>query len=112
MRRLLLILLRLVSIVGVAEVVRESRLPENQGIEARKRAVSAITADSVREDRSDWNKPRPERTPHPTYWPAVVGLGVMFFTWGIISNLLVLMLGVLVLLVGFTGWIGDLLSEG
>jgi len=61
--------------------------------------------------REGWSRPAPEKLPHPTYWPMIFGLGIAFFMWGLISNLFVLGTGFTLLVIGFTGWIADLLTE-
>ncbi|HJT86500.1 MAG TPA: hypothetical protein VJ732_01565 [Bryobacteraceae bacterium] len=58
-----------------------------------------------------WHRPEPERLPHPTYWPAVLALGVVLLVWGPITTLAVSAVGGAVIVVGLTGWLGDLLHE-
>lgn len=59
----------------------------------------------------DWEKARPERLPHPTYWPFFLALGLMFIGWGLISTWVILLAGVLVFIVAIIGWINLLRYE-
>ena len=47
--------------------------------------------------------------PAPTYWPAVLALGVTLIGMGIVTGLVLSAVGVVILVVGLIGWIGDLL---
>lgn len=62
--------------------------------------------------RPGWNKPKPEKTPAPTYWPFIFALGIMFLAWGIIANIFIVGMGLILFAIGLVGWIGDLLHEG
>jgi hypothetical protein len=55
-----------------------------------------------------WSLPRPAHLPHPTYWPAVLAMGTVFFAWGLVTNPVVTIVGVVVFFVALLGWIGDL----
>ena len=50
--------------------------------------------------------------PRPTVWPAVVGLGVTLALAGIVTSWAISALGIVALLWGLGGWIGDLRDEG
>jgi hypothetical protein len=52
-----------------------------------------------------------EPLPDPTYWPAVMALGIVFLAWGLISTLLVSGVGLLLFVLALAGWIGDLRHE-
>ncbi|MDP9313846.1 MAG: hypothetical protein M3R24_23700 [Chloroflexota bacterium] len=49
--------------------------------------------------------------PRPTYWPAVLALGITFLAWGVVTSLLIVVVGILLLVLAVGGWIGDLLHE-
>jgi hypothetical protein len=49
--------------------------------------------------------------PSPTYWPAVLALGITFLAWGIVTSFLIAGVGLLLFVVALGGWIGDLLHE-
>jgi hypothetical protein len=55
-----------------------------------------------------WNLPRPAHLPHPTYWPAVLALGIVFLAWGLVTNPVVTAFGVIVFFVALLGWIGEM----
>lgn len=58
--------------------------------------------------RPDWSRPRPLHLPAPTYWPAVLGLGVMFIGWGVATSIIVSVVGLVLFAIGLAGWIGDM----
>jgi hypothetical protein len=55
-----------------------------------------------------WNLPRPARLPHPTYWPAVLAMGIVILAWGLVTNAVVTVVGVVIFFVALMGWIGDM----
>jgi hypothetical protein len=59
----------------------------------------------------DWNTPRPEVLPLPTWWPAATAFGLTLVGWGLISSLLILGIGMIVFLISLAGWIGDIRHE-
>ena len=58
-----------------------------------------------------WSTPRPETLPQPTYWPAVMALGITMFLWGLLTNIILLGTGALLSIVALAGWIGALRHE-
>lgn len=58
-----------------------------------------------------WGVPAPARLIKPTYWPFVFGLGITFLLGGIATRFLVSGVGLFIFVVGFIGWIVDLLDE-
>ncbi len=58
--------------------------------------------------RPGWSRPKPEHVPRPTYWPAVLALGVTFIFWGLITTPIIAGIGLLVGAIGLAGWIGEL----
>lgn len=82
-----------------------SRLPSpREAAEAHERATHSPLP-------PDWSRPKPEKTPKPTYWPFALAVGLTFVAWGVISNLFVFFGGLLLFLVAIVAWIGDLLNE-
>ena len=59
----------------------------------------------------DWTEPRELTIPDPTYWPAVLALGVMFILWGIVTMSLVSLIGFVLFAIALAGWIGELRHE-
>jgi hypothetical protein len=53
-----------------------------------------------------WTKPRPQTVPRPTYAPAVVALAIVCLLWGLLTTYLISLLGLALLAVGLTIWIG------
>jgi hypothetical protein len=62
-------------------------------------------------EKSDWNRPKPESLPRPTYWPMVLAFGIVLIPFGLITSLVITGVGLLVFIVGLAGWIGELLHE-
>jgi hypothetical protein len=63
------------------------------------------------EDTTTQEKPAPPHLPKPTVWPAVTALGISFLLWGLVSSLLISLVGAIVFAVSITGWIGDIRHE-
>lgn len=61
--------------------------------------------------RPGWSLPKPDITPRPTFWPAATALGVMLFAWGLITSLIIFVIGALVLAASIAGWIGEIRHE-
>jgi len=66
---------------------------------------------SVRENASGWLPPRPERIPRPTYWPAVLALGVVLLAWGAVTSPIVSLVGAVVMATSLWGWIREIEHE-
>ena len=58
-----------------------------------------------------WSRPKPEKIPPPTYWPAVFGFGLTFIMWGIISNIFLFCFGLIVVVIALVYWVLDLRHE-
>ncbi len=58
--------------------------------------------------RPGWSRPKPEHVPHPTYWPAVLALGLTFAIWGLITSYVISVVGLVLFAIGLSGWIGEL----
>lgn len=54
------------------------------------------------------NSSSPPHLPKPTVWPATTALATTFFFWGLISSLIITVVGLIVFAVALTGWIGDI----
>jgi hypothetical protein len=58
-----------------------------------------------------WTEPKPEVLPRPTYWPAVLALGIAFVFWGLVASLVITVIGLALAGIALTGWIGEMLRE-
>jgi hypothetical protein len=56
-------------------------------------------------------KAKPTELPEPTYWPFFLALGLAFAGWGLLSNWLVSVGGLIVFVVALIGWINILRHE-
>lgn len=57
-----------------------------------------------------WHK-LDEPLPEPTYWPAVMAVGIVFIAWGIVTLYAISGVGLLLFVIALVGWIGDLRHE-
>ncbi len=46
--------------------------------------------------------------PAPTYMPAVMALGIVLTLWGIVTTLLISLLGIVLCVIALIGWIGEI----
>jgi hypothetical protein len=66
---------------------------------------------SGHDDRPGWLPPRPERVPRPTYWPAVLSLGVVLLAWGAVTSPIVSLVGAVAVAASLWGWIREIDHE-
>ncbi|MBV8841541.1 MAG: hypothetical protein JO307_01910 [Bryobacterales bacterium] len=59
--------------------------------------------------REGWNRALPERLASPTYWPAMLALGMTIMLLGPVTNMAVTIVGGVFSAIALIGWIGDLL---
>jgi hypothetical protein len=52
-----------------------------------------------------WQKARPEELPKPTYWPFFLAMGLNFIFWGILTNWIIALAGLLIFVIALTCWI-------
>ena len=58
-----------------------------------------------------WQVLADEPLPSPTYFPAGLAMGVTFTFWGLISNWVVLLVGVVLFAAALAGWITEIRHE-
>ena len=58
-----------------------------------------------------WTRLPHGRLPHPTYFPAGMAMGVAFFFWGLITSLVIFLVGVGLFIAALAGWITELRYE-
>jgi hypothetical protein len=62
--------------------------------------------------RPGWSRPKPEHVPNPTYWPAVLALGVTFLVWGLITSYVISAVGLALFGLALGGWIWEMRHDG
>jgi hypothetical protein len=73
---------------------------------------STLEPKGVREaDRVQWNEPRPETLPRPTYWPVALAFAITITAFGILTSLVLSVLGIALFIVAITMWIGEIRHE-
>jgi hypothetical protein len=55
--------------------------------------------------------PLPRVVPRPTWWPAAAALGIMLFGWGLLTSLIIFLIGAVLLGTSIAGWIGEIRNE-
>jgi hypothetical protein len=60
---------------------------------------------------SDWSAARPEVIPRPTAWPAGMAFGTTFLMWGLVTSIVLIVVGLVVVVVSLIGWIGEMRHE-
>lgn len=58
-----------------------------------------------------WSIPQPEELPKPTYWPAVMSLGIVLLLWGVVTSALISGMGLVLFGLSLAGWIGEIRHE-
>ena len=58
-----------------------------------------------------WSRPQPDHLPKPTAWPAALSLGATLLVWGIVTQWLITLIGLLLFVVSLVGWIQDIRKE-
>lgn len=56
----------------------------------------------------EWEPLPHEHLPRPTYFPAGLAMGTTFIAWGLITSVVVLLVGVALFIASLAGWITDL----
>jgi hypothetical protein len=62
-------------------------------------------------EKEGYSTPLPEVVPRGTWWPAAAALGVMLFAWGLLTSLVILLIGCAVFATSLAGWIGEIRHE-
>ena len=61
--------------------------------------------------RDDWNEAQPRTIPHPTAWPAGMAFGTTLFFWGLVTSVVLVVVGLTVMTASLVGWIGEMRHE-
>lgn len=57
---------------------------------------------------AEWKKPLPEHLPRPTYWPAMLALGLTVMLLGPVTLMPIALVGLGLAAVALFGWIGEI----
>ena len=60
--------------------------------------------------RERWSTPLPERLARPTYWPAMLALGMTLALLGPVTSLAISVVGLGLAGAALIGWIGELVA--
>jgi hypothetical protein len=55
-----------------------------------------------------WLPLPPEELPRPTYWPAVLAVGIMLILWGLIGSVILTVAGAVLFVIAAAGWTKEL----
>ncbi len=64
--------------------------------------------DKKRKIPEGWTEPRPERVAEPTYWPAMLALGMTLALLGPVTSMAIAVVGAGLAVAALIGWIGEL----
>jgi hypothetical protein len=81
-----------------------------QEAENTRESLPAAQGELSGAERAGWHT-LTETLPRPTYWPAVMALGIIFILGGIVTSLFVSAVGVVLLAIALAGWIGEIRHE-
>jgi hypothetical protein len=59
----------------------------------------------------NWAPLPAESLPRPTYFPAGLAMGVTFLFWGLISSLVIFLVGLVLFAASLAGWITEIRYE-
>ena len=79
--------------------------------EPRPAGAEATGHGAVTQPPAGWSLPKPEHLATPTYWPAVMALGITMMLWGIVTAVLISLTGLVLFVIALAGWIGEILHE-
>lgn len=68
-------------------------------------------SDEPRQVPPEWTPCQPAHLPRPDAAPALFGFGAMLFAWGLVSSLVVTLIGAAVLVAALLHWIGDIRND-
>ena len=57
-----------------------------------------------------WSKPLPEHLPRPTYWPAMLALGITIMLLGLVTLIPIAFAGLALAAVALIGWIAEIVK--
>lgn len=69
--------------------------------------TSNAPSSSAPDSRPGWTTPLPDRLPRPTYAPAALALGIVFFLWGFVTTWIVGLVGFALIAVALAVWIKE-----
>jgi hypothetical protein len=58
-----------------------------------------------------WEPLSAEHLPRPTYFPAGLAMGITFIFWGLITSLVVFLVGLALFIASLAGWITEIRYE-
>jgi hypothetical protein len=58
-----------------------------------------------------WEPLPAEHLPRPTYFPAGLAMGIAFLFWGLITSLVVILVGLALFIASLAGWITEIRYE-
>lgn len=61
--------------------------------------------------KQNWTRLPHGHLPHPTYFPAGLAMGVTFFSWGLITSWVVMLVGAILFTASLAGWITEIRNE-
>jgi hypothetical protein len=72
---------------------------------------AGFSRENEKGNSADWNDPKPEVIPPPTYWPFVLSLGATLMGLGVLTSNIITTAGVVLFVLAITKWVGELCRE-
>jgi hypothetical protein len=63
------------------------------------------------EHKPNWEPLPPEKLPTPTYFPAGMAMGTTFIFWGLITSLVIFLIGLGLFAASLAGWVTEIRHE-
>jgi hypothetical protein len=70
-----------------------------------------MTENESPKTHANWEPLPRERLPRPTYFPAGLAMGTTFIFWGLITSLIILLVGIGLFIAALAGWITEIRHE-
>lgn len=58
-----------------------------------------------------WSIPKPEVMASPSYWPFVLAFGTALMGLGVLTSILIVIIGILFFILAIVKWMGELFDE-
>jgi len=69
------------------------------------------TDDPLKPPRPGWQALPRENLPQPTYFPSGLAMGTTFMFWGVVTSLVIFLVGLALFLASLAGWLHEIHLE-
>ncbi len=68
------------------------------------------TTQLVNAPADTWSLPKPLKAPARTYWPAMMALGIILFSFGVVTQYVFMLAGLGLMIWSIKHWVGELVD--